>query len=53
MDKFKKMTNRRQVLQRLRALGWALNEEEREDGTKNGAKGIEPAYQALRGAFSA
>lgn len=41
------------TLQQLQWSGWVLNEEEREDGSKNGLKVIEPAFQALRGAFSA
>ncbi|HVW76520.1 MAG TPA: sugar phosphate isomerase/epimerase family protein [Alloacidobacterium sp.] len=41
------------TLEQLRWKGWALNEEERESGAKDGTKVIEPAYQALHGAFSA
>jgi len=40
------------TLRQVRWKGWALNEEEREDGTKGGLSYIEPAYKALRGAFS-
>jgi len=32
--------------------GWAMNEEEREDGSKQGLAVIRPAFQALKGAFS-
>lgn len=39
------------TLQKLRWSGWAINEEEREDGTKAGLTYIQPAFQALRGAF--
>jgi inosose dehydratase len=45
-----------QVAATLRELqwgGWAINEEERENGTKAGLSYIEPAYAALRGAFGA
>ncbi|MDR3751612.1 MAG: sugar phosphate isomerase/epimerase [Terracidiphilus sp.] len=42
-----------ETLKALKWQGWALNEEEREDGTKGGLTVIEPAYKALRGAFSA
>jgi sugar phosphate isomerase/epimerase len=41
------------TLRKLSWSGWAINEEEREDGTKGGLDVIEPAYRALRGAFSA
>jgi sugar phosphate isomerase/epimerase len=41
------------TLRNLHWSGWALNEEEREDGAKNGLSYIEPAYQALRQAFQA
>lgn len=41
------------TLQDLRWSGWAINEEERESGVKLGVSVIEPAYRALRGAFSA
>lgn len=41
------------TLRELHWKGWALNEEEREDGTKGGLSYIEPAYRALRGAFGA
>jgi inosose dehydratase len=41
------------TLEQLRWSGWAINEEEREDGTKAGRAFMEPAYQAMRGAFSA
>lgn len=46
----------KEVAETLRELhwhGWALNEEERSDGTKLGNAAIEPAYRALREAFSA
>ncbi len=33
--------------------GWAINEEEREDGSKQGLAVIRPAFEALKGAFSA
>jgi inosose dehydratase len=33
--------------------GWVMNEEEREDGSKQGLAVIQPAFQALKGAFSA
>lgn len=33
--------------------GWVMNEEEREDGSKQGLTVIQPAFQALKGAFSA
>ena len=38
----------------LRSLdwsGWAINEEEREDGTKAGLEYIGPSYKALREAL--
>jgi hypothetical protein len=41
------------TLQELHWKGWAINEEERENGVKLGASVIEPAYRVLRGAFSA
>jgi inosose dehydratase len=41
------------ALKLLHWEGWALNEEERDDGTKNGLTVIDPAFRALRGAFSA
>jgi inosose dehydratase len=41
------------TLQELHWKGWAINEEERENGVKLGVSVIEPAYRALRGAFSA
>jgi inosose dehydratase len=40
------------TLKQLQWSGWAINEEEREDSTKGGRSFIEPAYQAMRGAFS-
>jgi inosose dehydratase len=40
------------TLEQLHWSGWAINEEEREDSTKGGRNFIEPAYQAMRGAFS-
>jgi sugar phosphate isomerase/epimerase len=39
------------TLKELHWKGWVLNEEEREDGTKDGLKFIEPAFKALHGAF--
>jgi inosose dehydratase len=41
------------TLRSLRWSGWAINEEEREDGTKAGLDFISPAYEALEGAFGA
>jgi len=41
------------VLKEVKWQGWALNEEEREDGTKAGLKFIEPAFQAMQRAFEA
>jgi len=41
------------TLKQLQWKGWVLNEEEREDGTKGGLSVIDPAFQALRGAFPA
>jgi len=41
------------TLRQLHWKGWALNEEEREDGTKGGSTVIDPAFKALRGAFPA
>lgn len=41
------------TLQQLRWKGWALNEEERLDGSKHGDAYMEPAFQAMQGAFSA
>jgi inosose dehydratase len=41
------------TLRTLHWSGWAINEEEREDGTKAGLDYINPAYTALRGAFGA
>ena len=41
------------TLKSLHWSGWAINEEEREDGTKAGLDYIDPSYQALRGAFGA
>jgi inosose dehydratase len=38
-------------LRKLNWTGWAINEEEREDGTKAGLAFIEPAYGAMRAAF--
>ena len=40
------------VLKQAKWSGWAMNEEEREDGSKQGLKVIQPAFQALKGAFS-
>jgi inosose dehydratase len=39
------------TLQHLNWKGWVLNEEEREDGSKQGLSVIEPAFQALQKAF--
>jgi inosose dehydratase len=39
------------TLRSLRWSGWAINEEEREDGTKAGLDVIRPSYNALQGAF--
>ena len=39
------------ALHSLHWSGWAINEEEREDGTKAGLDFINPAYKALQGAF--
>jgi len=41
------------ALKKAKWSGWAMNEEEREDGTKQGLTVIQPAFQALKGAFSA
>jgi inosose dehydratase len=41
------------TLRQLHWSGWAINEEEREDGSKGGLSRIEPAYKALREAFAA
>jgi inosose dehydratase len=41
------------VLKKAYWTGWAINEEEREDGSKQGLAVIRPAFQALKGAFSA
>ncbi len=41
------------TLKQLQWKGWVLNEEEREDGTKGGLSVIDPAFKALRGAFTA
>jgi inosose dehydratase len=41
------------VLKQANWSGWAMNEEEREDGSKQGLAVIRPAFQALKGAFSA
>jgi inosose dehydratase len=40
------------ILKLDRWTGWAMNEEEREDGSKHGLAVIRPAYQALKEAFS-
>lgn len=42
-----------EVLKQAKWSGWAMNEEEREDGSKQGLAVIGPAFQALKGAFSA
>jgi inosose dehydratase len=39
------------TLQHLNWKGWILNEEEREDGSKQGLSVMEPAFQALQKAF--
>jgi inosose dehydratase len=39
------------TLKQLDWTGWVLNEEEREDGSKQGLTVIEPAFQALQKAF--
>jgi sugar phosphate isomerase/epimerase len=39
------------TLHSLHWTGWAINEEEREDGSKAGLDFISPAYKALQGAF--
>jgi inosose dehydratase len=39
------------ALEEVRWTGWALNEEEREDGSKLGLQVMEPAFRALKGAF--
>lgn len=39
------------ALEQLQWKGWVLNEEEREDGTKGGLSVIDPAFEALHGAF--
>lgn len=41
------------TLKHLRWKGWVLNEEERLSGAKYGMKVMEPAFQAMQGAFSA
>ncbi len=41
------------VLKKANWTGWAMNEEEREDGSKQGLAVIRPAFQSLKGAFSA
>jgi len=41
------------TLRNLHWSGWAINEEEREDGRKAGLDFISPAYKALEGAFGA
>ena len=41
------------TLHGLHWSGWAINEEEREDGTKAGLDFIGPSYKALQGAFGA
>jgi inosose dehydratase len=40
------------ILKQNKWTGWAMDEEEREDGSKQGLNVIRPAYQALKGAFS-
>ena len=39
------------TLKHLNWKGWVLNEEEREDGSKQGLSVMEPAFQALQKAF--
>ena len=39
------------VLKQAKWTGWAMNEEEREDGSKQGLTVIQPAFQALKEAF--
>jgi inosose dehydratase len=39
------------ALKQANWTGWAMNEEEREDGSKQGLAVIRPAFQALKGAF--
>lgn len=39
------------ALRQVNWTGWAMNEEEREDGSKQGVAVIRPAFQALKGAF--
>jgi inosose dehydratase len=40
------------ILKQNKWTGWAMDEEEREDGSKQGLTVIRPAYQALKGAFA-
>jgi sugar phosphate isomerase/epimerase len=40
-----------EVLKETGWSGWAMNEEEREDGTKQALAVIQPAFEALKGAF--
>jgi sugar phosphate isomerase/epimerase len=40
------------VLKKANWAGWAMNEEEREDGSKQGLAVIRPAFESLKGAFS-
>ena len=40
------------TLKQLNWKGWVLNEEEREDGSKQGLSVMEPAFQALQKAFA-
>jgi sugar phosphate isomerase/epimerase len=42
-----------EVLKQTGWSGWAMNEEEREDGSKQGLTVIQPAFHALKGAFLA
>ena len=46
------LANIANTLRGLHWSGWAINEEEREDGTKAGLDYIGPSYKALRGAFA-
>jgi inosose dehydratase len=41
------------TLQTMQWKGWVMNEEEREDGSKQGLAVIQPSLKALKGAFSA
>ncbi|MGC1784094.1 MAG: sugar phosphate isomerase/epimerase [Acidobacteriaceae bacterium] len=41
------------ALKQVHWHGWVLNEEERLNGSKHGSEYMKPAFQAMRGAFSA